>query len=252
MPDREPLRAVTFDLWNTLLYEERGHIRGLRIAAWAGLLEEAGYSVERQALDDVMDSAWQLYVETWTANERFDAALTAERALGTLGLDVPSDLRSELVAAFADAGQRAELRATPGAGECLRSLKDAGLKLGIVCDVGITASPILRAHLHRLGLLGFFDSWAFSDEVGVFKPDPMIFRAALDPLGVQSWQAAHVGDLRRTDIAGAAELGMVTVRYTGVEDDPTQGEPEADFVVASHAEVPVVLGISADAAPSGT
>ena len=242
---REPLQAVTFDLWNTLLYEERGHIRGLRVSAWAGLLEDAGYPMERAAVDAVMDRAWQDYVRQWTANERYDGAMAAERALDTLGLKVPVELRADLVSAFTDAGERAELHATPGIEGCLRALRDGGLQLGIVCDVGITASPVLRAHLHRLGLLGFFDAWAFSDEVGVFKPDPAIFMHALDRLGVKPWHAAHVGDLRRTDIAGAAELGMRTVRYTGVEDDPTEGEPEGDFVVASHDDVPGILGVTA-------
>ena len=35
-----PLEAVTFDYWNTLVWEERGHTRSLRMNAWAGLLEE--------------------------------------------------------------------------------------------------------------------------------------------------------------------------------------------------------------------
>ena len=66
-------------------------------------------------------------------------------------------------------------------------------------------------------LLGYFDHWSFSDEVGWYKPAPEIFRHALDGLGgVAPERAAHVGDLRRTDVAGARAMGMTAVRYRGV------------------------------------
>ena len=71
----------------------------------------------------------------------------------------------------------------------------------------------------------------------------MIFDHALGGLGVDAAHAAHVGDLRRTDVAGARAMGMVAVRYTGVFDDDTQPEPEGDHVVDHHAKLPAVLGI---------
>ena len=52
------LEAVTFDYWNTLCWEERGHTRALRMDAWAGLLEEAGFACERSLLDAVLPNIW--------------------------------------------------------------------------------------------------------------------------------------------------------------------------------------------------
>ena len=64
--------------------------------------------------------------------------------------------------------------------------------------------------LRRAGILERFDGWAFSDEVGAYKPDPVIFHHALREIGgVEPGRAAHIGDLRRTDIAGARAMGMV-------------------------------------------
>ena len=65
-----------------------------------------------------------------------------------------------------------------------------------------------------------------------------------DPVGV-----VHVGDLRRTDVAGARALGMTTVRFRGVvEDDaPEEGDdegPEADHVIDRLAELPALLGVA--------
>jgi putative hydrolase of the HAD superfamily len=242
-----PLDAVTFDFWNTLAHEERGHLRGRRLEAWAGLLEDAGFAVSRERLDAVLDESWQRYVEHWKANRQFQFAEAAEHCLEALGYDVPPDVRDKLVDAFGRVGEHAELHLTEGIGDCLAALAGRGVRLGIVCDVGMTPSPILRDFLDRAGLLKFFGAWAFSDEVGHYKPSPVIFEHVLAGLGgVAPARAAHVGDLRRTDVAGARAMGMVAVRYTGVYDDDAdaEGQPEADVVVASHAELPAALGLA--------
>ena len=237
------IEAVTFDFWNTLVYEERGHLRGRRIDAWIGILEDAGFACERQHLDAVYDSSWERYVASWTANQQFQAVQAAEHAMEQLGFDLPPDIRDALTDAFGQAGEEAQLHLTEGIEECLHSLKDAGVRLGIICDVGFTASAILREHLIRQGVLPLFDHWSFSDDVGAYKPSPVIFEDALEGLGgVAPERVAHVGDLRRTDVAGAQAMGMMAVRYTGVFDDDSADQPEADHVVASHVELPAVLG----------
>lgn len=238
------VEAVTFDYWNTLIYEDRGHLRGRRLEAWAGILEDVGYAYEREQLDAAFDISWKRYVESWTANQQYLAAQAAEDVLEDLGFDVPPDVRTALVDAFGRAGDDAELHPTEGIAPVLRTLKDAGLRLGIVCDVGITPSSTLREHLIRHGLLPLFDHWSFSDEVGAYKPSPVIFEHALQGLGNPApGRVAHVGDIRRTDIAGARAMGMVAVRYVGVSDDTSQPEPEGHHVVHRHAELPEVLGI---------
>jgi putative hydrolase of the HAD superfamily len=238
------VEAVTFDFWNTLMYEEAGHLRGRRLAAWIGLLEDAGMAVERQRLDAAFDSSWDAYVSAWKANRQYQAAEAAEGILEELGLEPPGAVRDELLAAFRAAGNEAELTPAPNIGECLAALSAAGVRLGIVCDVGMTPSSALRSHLERHELLGHFDHWSFSDEVGVYKPDAAIFRHALDGLGgIDAARAAHVGDLRRTDIAGALAVGMTAVRYTGVFDDDSTDLPEADHVVTDHADLPTTLGL---------
>jgi putative hydrolase of the HAD superfamily len=242
------IEAVTFDFWNTLMYEEAGHLRGRRLGAWLGILEEAGFAVERQRLDAAFDDSWDHYVTAWKANQQFSAVDAAERILDRLGFDVPDGVRRELLVAFREAGNEAEIRPAPNASACLARLNRAGVRIGIVCDVGMTPSTALRRHLDRHGLLEHFAHWSFSDEVGVYKPAPAIFEHALAGLGgVAPDRAAHVGDLRRTDVAGAKAMGMTAVRYTGVFDDDTVDEtdaPEADHVVADLAAVPTVLGLN--------
>ena len=111
--------------------------------------------------------------------------------------------------------------------------------------MGFTPSSTLRDHLIRHGVLPLFDHWSFSDEVGAYKPSPVIFEHALEGLGGPAPErVAHVGDLRRTDVAGAQGMGMVAVRYTGIEDDTSQPGPEADHVVDDFDNLPKVLGVA--------
>jgi putative hydrolase of the HAD superfamily len=238
------IEAVTFDFWNTLVYEERGHLRGRRLEAWAGILEDAGFAYERQQLELCFDASWERYVAAWTANEQYQTVQAAEDAITELGLALPDDVRAELTDAFGRAGESAELHLTDGIEACLRRLKDAGLRLGIICDVGFTPSTVLRDHLIRRGVLPLFDHWSFSDEVGAYKPSPVIFEHAIEGLGgMASERVAHIGDLRRTDVAGALAMGMTAVRYTGVFDDDSADLPEAHHVVSAHSELPSVLSV---------
>jgi putative hydrolase of the HAD superfamily len=164
--------------------------------------------------------------------------------LGHLGLELPAAVQDRLVDAFSDAGRETPLETAAGVGEALDVLRASGLKIGIVCDVGLTPSPVLREHLERRGLLAKFHHWSFSDEVGAYKPDRRPFDHALAGLGVSAAEAAHVGDQRRTDVAGALDAGWLAVRYAGVFDDQDGSLPEAPVVVRDHRALPEILQLT--------
>lgn len=63
----------------------------------------------------------------------------------------------------------------------------------------------------------------------------------MEGLGVSDpSRMCHIGDLRRTDVAGAKAAGWLAIRYSGLVDDPSDG-PEADIVIRDHAELPDLL-----------
>lgn len=238
------IEAITFDFWNTLVVDGGGAGRDHRLDAWMGVLEDAGFAVERGALDAAMAVSWETFTKAWNDNRQYTHVEAAVEILEQLGYDVPPDVHDQLIASFTYHPETMP-SLTEGIGDCLRTLKDAGLRLGIICDVGMTPSSALREILEHNGLLGLFDHWSFSDEVGAYKPARQIFDHALAGLGgVAPTKAAHIGDLKRTDVAGALAMDMVAIRYAGSFDDVASEGPEATFVVASHAEVPGVLGLS--------
>jgi FMN phosphatase YigB (HAD superfamily) len=104
---------------------------------------------------------------------------------------------------------RADL--VPGAAEALRWLKERGYALALVADARPdTPANVLRQH----GLYGLFDHLAISEVVGAEKPDPAIFRAALEALGIPEsdyGRVAMIGNNLERDAVGANRLGLISI-----------------------------------------
>jgi FMN phosphatase YigB (HAD superfamily) len=231
------IAAVTFDFWNTLMWEEPGSLKEKRLEAWA---EKLGLDLDLEAAHD---AAHQEYVDSWTAGRQFRVEEAVDHMLerldGKLGADAAA-----LVEGFSEGGRRAAVHPSDGVRACLDALKGAGARLGIICDIGLTPSSVVRELLDRHELLGYFDGMSFSDEVGHYKPHRAIFEHALAGLGgVPPDRAAHVGDRRRTDVGGAVAMGMTAVRYNGVYEDEVVRAPEAHIVVDDLSELPKQLGV---------
>lgn len=235
------IRTVTFDYWNTLVATADETMYDRRAAAWVGVLTEAGHTVTVEELNDAFRGSWATFQEHWKANRQFLTGDGTRRALELLGLEVQPAVEEQLVDHFGDVANTDELVLADNLVPMLDRLQEEGVRLGIICDVGMTPSPALRANLDRLGVLDRFDHWSFSDEVGVYKPDPAIFEHALEGLGGEAGSAAHVGDLRRTDVAGARASGWTAVRYAGLFDDAESAAADADHVITDHADLPGIL-----------
>ena len=92
-------------------------------------------------------------------------------------------------------------------GESLQRLRQAGLRLGVVSNSDGRVEQALEA----AGLRQYFDVVIDSTLLGVEKPDPRIFHAALEALGVAPEEALYVGDLYEVDVVGARAAGMEAV-----------------------------------------
>jgi FMN phosphatase YigB (HAD superfamily) len=243
--------VVTFDFWDTLVcapsIEDSHRNRTARVAA---VLAEAGVDVEAAVLEAALVEVRLTFDERWEANQQFTAADAArvltDAVARQAGAAAAVDAHDELVEALATTRQPPQAVLTANVAEVLADLRERGVRVGIVCDVGLQPSTVLRGHLEGHGVLGSFDHWSFSDEVGCYKPNAPIFEHALAGLGgVDPSRAAHVGDLRRTDVAGARGMGMTAVRYRGRRDDPgAPGAPEGHHVIDDHAELLEVLGLT--------
>jgi putative hydrolase of the HAD superfamily len=108
----------------------------------------------------------------------------------------------------------------PGVQVTLKELKGNGYLLGIITD---TANPISvkLSWFERGGFANVWDSIVSSQEIGVEKPDPKIYQAALDHLGLKPDQAVFVGH-NPIELEGARAIGMTTIAFNqdpGAESD---------------------------------
>lgn len=232
------IEAVTFDFWNTIARVPSGAMTEARRLAITSACNGCGTEVEPKLLAAALEEVGQRWERSWGEGVHLHPRQGAEMLVRALGVE---DAAGQMVAeAFLDAGRRVDLELGPGIGDALAALNERSVRVGIVCDVGFSGGELLRELLDREGLLRHFDGWSFSDETGHYKPAPPAFEAALAALRARPEEAMHVGDLRRTDVAGAAVLGMKTARYRGMHDDAEPGV-EADFVIDSHLELVEVV-----------
>jgi REG-2-like HAD superfamily hydrolase len=88
--------------------------------------------------------------------------------------------------------------------ETLDELRRRGYRLGVISN----ADGRVEALLGSLDLLRHFEFVLDSGSVGVEKPDPRIFRMALERLGIEPHEAVYVGDVYEIDVVGARAAGM--------------------------------------------
>lgn len=119
----------------------------------------------------------------------------------------------------------------PHAPEVLERLRRQ-VRLAVVTN---GASDLQRRKLAVAGLAEYFDVVVASCDLGAGKPDPAIFAAALDALGVRASEAVMVGNDRERDVAGATAAG---VRGLWIQHGSTTGAADLHDL----AQLPALLG----------
>ncbi|MEU2929100.1 HAD-IA family hydrolase [Streptomyces sp. NPDC007251] len=107
----------------------------------------------------------------------------------------------------------------PDAEEVLRTLRERGIGVGVVSNIGWDLRPVFREH----GLDRYVDAYVLSYEHGVQKPDPRLFSVTCAALGADPRDTVMVGDSKEAD-GGAVALGC---RVHFVDHLPVTERPDA-------------------------
>jgi HAD superfamily hydrolase (TIGR01509 family) len=196
--------------------------------------------------DDLLDAGHRAGLEAAHADQDAAAFTSRYRELvlnGATPAEPYGDLLRELgvedVDAFIDAEHAVWAPAHEVLGSAqamLSSLRGRGLKTALVANSWPDPARLLRADVAAFGLAELLDVIVFSEEVGYRKPQPEIFLAALEQLGVDPENAMFVGDGLDTDVQGAAQVGMATVQALWFRADDTPGI-EPDFMAFTPMDV---------------
>jgi putative hydrolase of the HAD superfamily len=194
--DARRVCALLFDAGD-ILYHRPG--RGKKFAAF---LKEQGFETTGQPPANLETITQQAYQGQISQDQYREAVLRA------YGLTRPDQIeRGMKILAEEDNS----VQFFDGVQPTLAALKEKGFLLGIVTD---TANPI-HVKLNWFEDGGFVDVWdsiISSKEIGVRKPDPAIYRAALQQLGVPSERTVFVGH-KASELEGARAVGMRTIAF---------------------------------------
>jgi putative hydrolase of the HAD superfamily len=218
---RPALRAVVFDAGGTLLR--------LDFEWMAQNMARRGHPVTVE----------QLRAGEAEGRRRYDSsdrrtALPYFRGI-LAGARVPEALWPEVASDWERLQRETGLWARPmeGAVGAMDAVRAAGLRVAVVSNSDGRAEE----HLVSCGFAGRYEFVLDSANEGVEKPDPRIFRRALERLGVAAAEAVYVGDILSVDAAGARSVGM---HFVLVDGTGTYGREEPRRI-AGLAELPALL-----------
>lgn len=197
------MKAAFFDVGGTLIrpWPSVG-------AVYARVGERHGFVASSVAMEKAFRNAWHKAKTAdggLTTSEKHWWQQLVFEVLETLQLGGSDAARTmyfeELYNTFASADA---WQVFPDVADALHRARGAGLHVGLISNW----DERLRQLLTSTGLAQQVDSITISCEVGVEKPAPAIFHAALRAAGVAADDAIHVGDDFETDVRGAAVVGM--------------------------------------------
>ncbi|NRD79813.1 HAD family hydrolase [Bacillus sp. BRMEA1] len=116
----------------------------------------------------------------------------------------------------------------------MEELKKRNFRLGIITN---GKGQFQMDNIKALGIEKYFDSILISEWEGIKKPDPQIFKRALEDLNVLPNQSLFVGDHPVNDVKAAQNVGMIGIW----KKDHQWNSVEADFIIADLAELPLII-----------
>lgn len=192
-----PIRAVIFDMYETLVTQFSSPLYyGTQIALDLGLAPEAFLPGWRKTEADRA-----------TGKRTFEAVIEhLMREHGVYSPDRHRQIVEKRVAIQADCFRHLH----PEILTMLSELKKSGIKIGLITNCFSEEATLMR----ESELFPYFDAPCLSYELGVRKPDPLIFRKCLEALNVPPENCLYVGDGGSMELETARSLGMQAVQAT--------------------------------------
>jgi len=231
---RSQVAAITFDIWETLLFEKDGadsRRTACRCRNIAHTLNNFGIEISVEQVADAMKETDASLLKIWERNKDVthldQLHLLIKHALES-STTLTKERINELSSAYISPFYEIPPYLNPNAREVLRSLKYQNKLIGLICNTGHTPGFTIKKFLEREDVAEYFQLMLFSDEVGIRKPDSKIFHLAAQRLYLKPHEIVHVGDNLRTDVWGAKKAGLKAIWLSseeghdrGAESDPT-------------------------------
>lgn len=210
------VRCLSFDIWDTLLRGNK-EFTYPRLSLIFELLGHPGMDAE---LLRIAYRASGRYFDSLSENTGLDYGFRERLQMMCAKLGIEASLPGDpaLRAIQSRVGRlRLDPRYMPRLSEpdlieTLTALKAAGYRLGLLSNTGMDDVHVMRPVLERLSIWQLCELAIFSSEDGRAKPNPELFRHAVELFGVAPFEVLHIGDNTNADFR-AREAGLVSVVY---------------------------------------
>lgn len=215
--DWAAIKAVTFDLWETLIVEKNGWNKRRTNARCLNLsqaLDEIGVRIPVDQLTFAFKKMTSWLASIWNLNKEvthLDQILFIIKTASRGSITIKEEWMDRLSVAYISAFFEVPPYLNPDTRKLLQWLVDHKKLVGLICNTGVTPGVGLRKFLAKEGVATYFDLMMFSDEVGIRKPNPEIFRVIAKELKTKPREIVHVGDNLITDIWGAKNAGFKAI-----------------------------------------
>ena len=221
MAERPRVAAVLLDVGGTLWPDQVRVDRRVRVdrllSAWPGLAEQDA-AVFLEQLEELAPIA-----EQGLTQDVYALLGQVARAAGLhIGLGRVDVVRKALCVPAAG-----YIQLFDGADALLRTIRHLNLRCALVSNASVRSGDEYRADFAGFGLADLVDVVVSSIDLGVRKPDPGIFLAALTDLDCPADRAVIVGNSERNDIEPGRRLGTRTIRVAIEEPAPSRTAADA-------------------------
>jgi len=225
----EGVELLCLDAGNTVIFLD--HARLAELVKRSGHDVVADVLVKTEGEAKALAESGGLVDVPWT-HRHLPGAVAWGKMVGTIasraGLDAARIPALLDVAWPEHAAKNLWCKVPTGLGPALDAVRAQGVKVAIISN----SEGMLERLFTDLGILQHFDLVVDSGLVGVEKPDPRIFRFALERFAVSADRALHLGDVFATDVLGARAAG---IRHALID-------PYGHYA-GRHADVPRVPGV---------
>jgi HAD superfamily hydrolase (TIGR01549 family) len=242
MTDRR-IKALLFDLGETLL--NFGKVNTGRLFRQGARLSYDFLKSAGQPVGSFNYYCWRnlisLHIRCWISNivgRDFDALALFKKAGAKRGVRLDDQQWRHLAWLWYEPLYKAG-KAEPKTKETLATLRNSGLKLGIVSNTFVHGSS-LEKHLKDLSLLDFFPVRLYSYEFGFRKPDTRIFKIASQKIGEAVENIMFVGDRIDKDIKPALKAGMHAILKAAYTNDGKK-TPKGAWKISQLSELPGLI-----------
>ncbi len=201
------IKSVLFDWFNTLV-----HYDPPREELYRTIFQESGITLSFREIHKGLLVGDRYFFSAQSRNRLRGAGLEERAEQFTLycraiaaeaGREIPHELQLEII--------KKVLRQFTGQYTLFDDvlpvfqwLKQKERTIGVITNADKNVADLIE----KLGAGPFLDILVTSGDVGVEKPDPQIFLAALEKAGVKNHEAVYIGDQYQSDVLGAAGVGM--------------------------------------------